>query len=176
MSLFSHLPNKACGFAAAAHRYQFRRDGVTPYIIHPMRVAAIVEYHAKLDLDYTNIVCAAYLHDVLEDTNVTYDELVEEFNHGVANLVLELTNSFEGEELKGLEKDKYITDKMVNMSDSALIIKLADRLDNTRDQLKRRNYLRRTMNILDELTQRRVIQGSGVDIAMELSDIIQGNL
>jgi guanosine-3',5'-bis(diphosphate) 3'-pyrophosphohydrolase len=176
MNIFSYPPNLALGFAAVKHRHQFRRDNKTPYITHCIRVANIVDLHAKLDLDYTNLMCAAYLHDTLEDTATTYDELVEHFNHSVANLVVELTNSPDGEKLKGYDKDQYILDKMLSMSDSALLVKLADRLDNTLDQLHRKNYLRRNMEILDKLTQQRVIHGSAVDIAMELSDVIQRNL
>jgi len=68
----SVLVGKVFGIAASVHAGQYRRDGKTPYIKHPSAVADRV---IKYGHEY---VCVAYLHDVLEDTNVTYDILIEE--------------------------------------------------------------------------------------------------
>jgi len=149
------LINKACGFAAIKHRFQKRRDTGLPYFVHVQRVAEIVEPYCKLDYNYTNIVAAAYLHDTIEDTNTTYDELAAEFNHTVANLVVELTNSAEGEALNGKDKDAYILNKMLKMSDEALLIKIGDRLDNCRDSKTRWTYLRRSVGILEDVQAKR---------------------
>ena len=76
------LVQKAYEFAKAKHGDQLRKSG-EPYIIHPVQVAYIL---ANLGLD-DNTICAALLHDVLEDTNTTYDDLVKEFNEEVAYMV-----------------------------------------------------------------------------------------
>lgn len=59
---------RAAALAATAHQGQFRRDGTTPYIDHPRAVASRVTGDVAAE-------CAAWLHDVLEDTNVTEDEM-----------------------------------------------------------------------------------------------------
>ena len=69
-------------FAAKAHEGQFRSSG-QPYIIHPLAVAYIL---LELGMD-TDTICAAMLHDVVEDTPVTLDEVKKRFGQDVAMLV-----------------------------------------------------------------------------------------
>ena len=73
---------KAYNFSESAHEGQFRNSGER-YFVHPFNVAMIL---AELNMDAATII-AGLLHDVLEDTNVTYDTLVVKFNEEVANLV-----------------------------------------------------------------------------------------
>ena len=73
---------KAYDFAKEKHGDQLRKSG-EPYIIHPVQVAYTL---ADLGMD-DNTICAALLHDVLEDTSATYDDLVKEFNEEVAYMV-----------------------------------------------------------------------------------------
>ena len=71
---------KAYNFAVSKHGDQLRKSG-EPYIIHPLQVAYIL---TCIDLDESTI-CAALLHDIVEDTDVTHEDLVKEFGEENAN-------------------------------------------------------------------------------------------
>lgn len=75
--------DKAIAFATKAHSGSFRKGTTTPYIVHPMEVSAIV---ATMTDDKT-ILAAAVLHDVVEDTDYTIDDIKKEFGENVARLV-----------------------------------------------------------------------------------------
>jgi len=124
------LVRKAYDFAQVCHKGQFRQSGEA-YIMHPLNVAYILaEIHADIDT-----ICAGLLHDVLEDTNKTKEELETEFNHDVATLVEGVTK---------ISKLNFSTKKEQNMANTRkiitnitkdvriVIIKLADRLHNMR--------------------------------------------
>lgn len=150
----------ALKYAYEKHFGQVRKDG-TPYINHPVRVANFVQ-NFIFDYDiYDNkedVIIAALLHDTLEDTIATYDELLTLFGKRVALLVKELTN--DDVLKKELGKEYYLMVKVVSMSDVALFIKLCDRLDNVIDlvnsdysfQLK---YIKETINIINYLIDNR---------------------
>ena len=120
---------EAFEFAKMAHADQKRRSG-EPYIIHPIEVASIVAGELELG---ANPVIAAFLHDVVEDTEYTIGDIQKRFGKDVAFLVSVLTKK---------KKKHYVTSKQVDnykqMLDSinydirALLIKLADRLHNMR--------------------------------------------
>jgi len=76
--------NKAILFATKAHAGQFRKGTNTPYILHPLEAGIIVS-HIKNDED---LICAAILHDVVEDTDITTEIVKEEFNERIADLVV----------------------------------------------------------------------------------------
>lgn len=117
-------------FATEKHAGQFRKDGKTPYIEHPKLVAKLVkEYKTSRNIDH--LVAAALLHDTLEDTYTSYRELTDNFGEIVASLVLELTTADYMVALMG--KAQYLERKMVEMSNYALVVKLADRLANVYD-------------------------------------------
>jgi GTP pyrophosphokinase len=118
---------KAYMFAKEKHNGQTRFNNGEPYIIHPEAVVKILE---KLNVD-ESLIDAGFLHDTLEDTNTTYEEIEKEFGKKVADLVLELTNDEAQMNAKG--KAEYLLDKMNRMSTEALTIKLADRLHNVSD-------------------------------------------
>ena len=119
----------AFAFAREAHSGQKRKSG-EPYIIHPMAVARIVAEELQLG---PNPVIAAFLHDVVEDTDHTIDEIKNLFGNDVAYLVRVVTKR---------KKQHYYMSKQVDnfkqMLDSlhydirAILIKLADRLHNMR--------------------------------------------
>jgi len=83
------LWQRAVSFAARCHDGQYRKDGCTPYIAHPVRVAFVVR-HVFGEADQTALV-AALLHDVIENTTTDYDDLIEHFGQAVADAVAALT-------------------------------------------------------------------------------------
>lgn len=116
-------------FATERHLGQKRNDG-TPYINHPIRVSELVSKY-KPSQNANILKAGALLHDVLEDTYTSYRELKDRFGEVVASLVMEVTSSSYVPKLVG--KQIYLAHKMRYMSSYALIIKLADRLDNISD-------------------------------------------
>ena len=119
------LVQKALAFAVRKHGSQMRRDENIPYVIHPIRVAELVRTHWSQDLDYYS---AALLHDTLEDTQTTREELLVEFGERIATLVWHLTS--DKAEIKRIGKATYLRGKVDSIPMSAAILKLCDRLDN----------------------------------------------
>ena len=116
-------------FAIERHRGQVRSDG-SEYISHPIRVSELVAKF-KPSQNANILRAGALLHDVLEDTYTSYRELKDRFGEVIASLVMEVTSSTFMPKLVG--KQIYLAHKMQYMSSYALIIKLADRLDNISD-------------------------------------------
>ena len=121
---------KAYAYANHMHSGQTRQSG-EPYIIHPLNVAYIVaEMHAD-----RNTVCAALLHDTLEDTHATKEEIAELFNSDIANLVDGVTKISKMNFSSKAEQNLANTRKIItSITDDVriIIIKLADRLHNMR--------------------------------------------
>ncbi len=121
---------KAYEFAKAKHGEQTRMSG-EPYIIHPVQVAYIL---AGLELDESTI-CAALLHDVLEDTDVTQKDIVAEFSQEIYDMVDGVTKlgklnytSKEEQQVENYRKMFLAMGKDIRV----ILIKLADRLHNMR--------------------------------------------
>ncbi len=149
------LVKKAYLFAKEKHKGQ-KRDGGEPYIIHPIRVARIV-FENKRSSNISLLLCAALLHDTLEDTYTSYKELEETFGEVVASQVMELSTASCACRIEG--KDHYLCHKMEHMTSYALCIKLADRLDNISDldhstPEKRERMYRQTDTIISYLAER----------------------
>lgn len=147
--------------ADAAHQGQMRQSG-DPYIVHTLMVARIL---ANIGLDPAT--CAAgLLHDVLEDTAVTYDELVAKFGKEIADMVEGVTKissmSFSNESLTREEKQAQNIRKMLVATAKdvrVILIKLADRLHNMRtlkhlELDKQQRIARETMDIYAPLAHR----------------------
>lgn len=125
------LLNSAYDYATEKHKNQKPRKTGEPYIMHPLRVAYLV---ASWGFE-TDSICAALLHDTLEDTEASYLELKELFGKEVADMV-DAVSSIDNE-LKNIDEytkedidelsDKRLKEKM---SEKALFIKAADRIDN----------------------------------------------
>ena len=130
MFLNSESLNKAYNFALDAHQNQKREEGV-PYIIHPVAVANIL---TELKLDSATIT-TGLLHDTIEDTNVTYETVKQEFGEEVANLVDGVTKISALED-KASDNSKAENFRKLILATSkdirVLLVKLADRLHNMR--------------------------------------------
>ena len=152
------LEQEAWDFAKEKHKDQIRKFINLPYFdAHVQKVNGI----AKLYTTDEEILCAALLHDVIEDCYENkwtgYTHIKEKFGKRVADLVLELTS--DDNEIKYKydgDKGAYLVDKMIKMSDDALIIKLSDRLQNISDAFTaaekfRNKYFQETSKIVEEL-------------------------
>ncbi|OAM32017.1 guanosine-3',5'-bis(diphosphate) 3'-pyrophosphohydrolase [Eikenella sp. NML03-A-027] len=151
------LLNRACDFGIRAHQNQFRNSGV-PYITHPM---AVTQQLAEWHIDAQGL-CAGVLHDVLEDTGTSKEELAAEFGQAIADMVDGLSK------LEKLEYDSQAEHQaesfrkliMAMTKDiRVIIIKLSDRLHNMRtlDAKKpdsRRRIAHETLEIYAQLANR----------------------
>ena len=169
------ITNKALEFAREKHKGQMRKNN-TPveYITHPINVANLVKKYANNAENIDDLVSSAYLHDTLEDTNTTYEELICNFGNLISNLVKELTNNDVLK--KEMGKTKYLSMKMTNMSEDALIIKLCDRLDDTNKAFIDK-YLRETISILNYIINNRSLNSIHLniinDINKEVNNVIK---
>lgn len=120
---------KAIAFAAEKHRHQRRKDpAASPYINHPIALADLLLHEAGVH-DVTTL-CAAVLHDTLEDTQTTLHELQDQFGSRIARVVQEVTDNKQLP--KGKRKELQI--KRAHMlSSRARLVKLADKICNLRD-------------------------------------------
>ena len=162
--------NQAIDYATDKHKDQRRKDG-SPYIIHPLAVAAIV---AELGLD-TDAVLAALLHDCIEDTDASHDDIAHRFGETVAELVEGVTkltranfSSTEQAQMENLRKMFMAMSKDIRV----VLIKIADRLHNMRTmqyQTPAKQILkcRETMDVYAPLAHRLGMQ----KIKWELEDI-----
>jgi (p)ppGpp synthase/HD superfamily hydrolase len=141
---------------AQAKRFASRKHGETgavrkatgqPYIVHPEGVAALVKENGGDDEQ----IQAAWLHDTIEDTGATYDDIVEKFGKRVADIVSEVTNK---PHLKKSEKEAYMTNKLKNLSHDALLVKLCDMRYNYYDYAPIEQRMRIEKNIKELMSSR----------------------
>jgi GTP diphosphokinase / guanosine-3',5'-bis(diphosphate) 3'-diphosphatase len=133
--------NRAYEVAADAHSNQTRDEG-TPYIVHPVRVA--VSLVDELSLFSPTLICAALLHDVIEDSDIIREDIARMFDEETANLVWLLTK------LEEVSLPEYLARIEAAADTGAPIVKLCDRPDNLRSVAhtprleKKRRYIRTT--------------------------------
>jgi GTP diphosphokinase / guanosine-3',5'-bis(diphosphate) 3'-diphosphatase len=119
----------ASAFAAHKHRDQRRKGAeASPYINHPIAVANVLANEAHIT-DPT-VLAAALLHDTIEDTDTTADELAGEFGSEIAAIVLEVTDD---ESLPKQERKRLQIAHAATLSEKAKLVKLADKISNLRD-------------------------------------------
>lgn len=116
---------KAAEFAAKAHEGVVRKGSHLPYIVHPMEVAMVVSVLTE-DVE---VIAAAYLHDVIEDADITYEKLREVFGRRVADLV---QAESEDKTKTWRERKQATIDRMENAPLEEKVIAFADKLCNLR--------------------------------------------
>ena len=144
-----------CRAAYAFAKYKHKQTGAVrknsglPYFVHPKGVAMIVLENGG-SVEQIN---AALLHDTLEDTDTSSLELKTLFGEKVANMVWELTNS--KIEIEKIGKDEYMSEKLKNLPEETLFVKLADMLYNINDLAPEKAYGRMLKNTYDLLKARK---------------------
>ena len=164
------LVEAAYSYAREHHGAQLRRDG-TPYITHPIQVAQIV---AEMRLDSESIL-AALLHDCIEDTDSTYEDIAKRFGVTVADIVDGVTkltrvkySTMEEEQMENLRKMLFAMSRDIRV----ILIKIADRLHNMRTMeyqtpVKQKKKAFETMEIYAPIAHRLGMQ----KIKWELEDL-----
>ncbi|MBO6037927.1 MAG: bifunctional (p)ppGpp synthetase/guanosine-3',5'-bis(diphosphate) 3'-pyrophosphohydrolase, partial [Acetobacter sp.] len=153
------LIRRAFEFASEAHAHQ-KRDSGDPYITHPLAVATIL---VRFQLDVASI-CTALLHDVIEDTGFTYEDIKTQFGLTVADLVDGVTKltrlELQSDRTKQAENFRKLVLAM-SKDIRVLLVKLADRLHNMR-----------TLYLIQNIDRRRRIAQETLDIYAPLADRI----
>lgn len=129
---------KAFVFAKEKHKGVLDDDGKDFFLAHPFVVGSLLRIVAKND---ANLIAAGFLHDTIEDTNTTYDDLVKEFNKDIADLVMEVTQ--EGSK----DAHGYYFPRL--KTQRGIMLKFADRLSNLSrlkawSEERRAHYLKRS--------------------------------
>lgn len=151
---------EALKFIKEKHFGQVRKFDKKPYIIHPIRVANIVKKFKPASKNIDDLLIASLLHDTREDTNTTTTEIREKFGNLVSSLVSELTS--DKDKIEKLGKEQYLSEKMTEeLTDYGLVLKLADRLQNTgdfeiADPKFVQKYAKETRGILNKLKDRKL--------------------
>lgn len=146
---------QAHAFARGAHKEQTRKFTGEPYLTHLEETAQLLWEATEGNAD-TDEYIAAILHDTVEDTDATLEEVGQEFGGCVMSLVDELTSDERAKKIEG--KKFYLTRKINGMSESAFLIKLCDRFSNVSGLMDKRIptdfvrwYVKETQYILEHL-------------------------
>jgi guanosine-3',5'-bis(diphosphate) 3'-pyrophosphohydrolase len=146
---------KALAFAAHKHRDQRRKDRkASPYINHPIALARVLALEGGVA--DPKILAAALLHDTIEDTRTSYEELKKAFGPRVAKTVLEVTDN---KRLRKHTRKRLQVEHAPGLSRDAKLVKLADKICNLRDlgthppvgwkKKRRREYFDWAKNVID---------------------------
>ena len=127
------LVTKAMEFAADKHRGQSRKDEKnTPYINHPISLAHLLSDVGEIT--DANVIAAALLHDTVEDTDATIDEIGDVFGNKIMNIVREVTDD---KSLPSPERKRLQIENAAHISHEAKLVKLADKICNLQDMILR---------------------------------------
>jgi GTP diphosphokinase / guanosine-3',5'-bis(diphosphate) 3'-diphosphatase len=115
-------------FAAAAHTGQFRKDGTTPYINHPLQVMHHLVHVAAISDE--ELLCAAVLHDVIEDTSITALQIEQRYSKRIRFIVEELTDD---KHLGKSERKLLQIENAHTLTHDARLIRISDKICNVHD-------------------------------------------
>jgi (p)ppGpp synthase/HD superfamily hydrolase len=119
------LLDKAVQFATAKHSFQRRKNKAQdPYITHPLEVMSMLESSGVTD---TATLCGAVVHDTIEDTGTTTQELLDTFGQEICSIVLECSDD---KTFNKVERKRLQIEHARHVSDKAKLVKLADKLSN----------------------------------------------
>lgn len=140
----------ALTFAFSKYGELKRKSQNIPYVVHPIRITAILRAAGFNENDNEEMMIAALFHDLIEDTETPIDELETQFGTKIASIVMELTKPEKG------KKDEWLK-TFERASKEAKIIKMADRLDNLIDMTseswkikKQKSYAEQAKIILEK--------------------------
>jgi guanosine-3',5'-bis(diphosphate) 3'-pyrophosphohydrolase len=161
----SHKITKAFNFAAQKHSSQRRKGAdAEPYINHPVEVGYLLAVNT--DGKDVDLICAGVLHDTLEDTETSYEELVREFGKTVADIVQECTDdtSLTREERKRLQAEN-----IGHKSDKAKMLKIADKTSNLNSTLEKPPLSWDNARKMEYLTSAKLVvdQCRGINVGLE---------
>jgi (p)ppGpp synthase/HD superfamily hydrolase len=172
---FNDVYDEVIDYMLKHHEGQYRKFSKESYANHPARVAKTVEFYTKDE----DLVIATLLHDILEDSEVTWPEMKERFGMKVAKLVQELTSHLPAH--KKPKKTDYLIKKLLNITDDALIIKLSDRLDNVSDimcpscpEKSKDSVWEATKTIIKNLVQHRKLNMIHKKIILTIKEYLNG--
>jgi GTP diphosphokinase / guanosine-3',5'-bis(diphosphate) 3'-diphosphatase len=167
-------------FSADKHRSQRRKDEKTAYINHPIEVAHKLKHVGGI-VDPV-VLCSAILHDTLEDTETTRDELAEHFGEEIAEVVFEVTDdlALKADPNRKAERKQMEIDHAPRLSHRAKLVKMADKICNAEDILKappanwsieeRRNYIIWAKQVIDGM------RGTNRALEAEFDELFLKNL
>jgi guanosine-3',5'-bis(diphosphate) 3'-pyrophosphohydrolase len=120
----------AVDFAADKHKFQRRKgqNEMIPYINHPLQIARLIAEH--YGTQNTDLLVAAILHDIIEDTETTPEEIEEKFGSHVKDIVLEVSDD---KNLNKADRKRLQVENSPRISGEGKIIKLADKICNVKD-------------------------------------------
>jgi GTP diphosphokinase / guanosine-3',5'-bis(diphosphate) 3'-diphosphatase len=122
---------QALAFAAEKHRHQRRKDAhASPYINHPIELAHVLS--AEAGIEDERVLVAAVLHDTIEDTQTTKQELAKLLGQEVADIVSEVTDD---QTLLKADRKRLQIEHASGLSRGAKLVKLADKICNLRDMV-----------------------------------------
>jgi guanosine-3',5'-bis(diphosphate) 3'-pyrophosphohydrolase len=120
---------KAAHYAARKHQGQTRKgENAAPYINHPIEVASLIAEIGVIENE--TVLAAALLHDTVEDTDATAEELRELFGEKVTSIVLEVTDD---KSIPKAERKQIQVDQAAGLSFEAKLIRIADKISNIKD-------------------------------------------
>jgi guanosine-3',5'-bis(diphosphate) 3'-pyrophosphohydrolase len=159
---------KALRFAEEKHKGQKRKVSGEDYISHPIAVSYLAS-NFKKSKNLVSIICAAILHDTVEDTHTSYPEILEAFGMEIACIVFELTS--DEKEIDRIGKGEYLKKKLCGISSYSLFLKLCDRLSNIMDNPSEKQIIE-TQEILSYLKKNRKLSKSHKAVIAEIENIL----
>ncbi|MBO3461667.1 bifunctional (p)ppGpp synthetase/guanosine-3',5'-bis(diphosphate) 3'-pyrophosphohydrolase [Aetokthonos hydrillicola CCALA 1050] len=164
---------KALDFAASKHRHQRRKDKeASPYINHPIAVAKLLSNAAGVTDPI--VIMGAILHDTVEDTDTSFEELEQEFGKDVQHLVKEVTDD---KSLPQQKRKQLQVEHAAHLSERAKLVKLADKICNLRDMVvspphdwsteRKQEYFQWGKSVIDQ------IRGIHPDLERIFDDVYQ---